>query len=248
MTTGSHCSKGCGNVAARRGGTCRGCGIEEIANPLWRSVRRAVHNTFSPDLPATDASGIVWFKGGSAGPDGMYLRCNDAATDVEASALDRGASGAEAPVPALPPVRMPAGRPEPAISYDGGPAIKRASPQTPGWWTSASPEQKQAWKRMDTDLAGQLRYDRPYTHGPHVGTCPGTEGSGRGHGLTASTVHWGDCCQTWDEAREQAVADGMAVPSEADRAVVTADVARWEAAQAARAAARGAEHDREAAS
>jgi hypothetical protein len=231
MTTGTDCSKGCGNLASRRGGTCTGCGIEEIANPLWRSIRRTVHNALSPDLPGTDANGIVWHSGSQAGPETLFVRCNDAPTDAAASALDRV---------------------EVAQSAGSGsaPLIKQASPQAPGWWTEATPEQKQAWKRMDAELARQPGYDRPYTHGPHVGTCPGTAGSGRGRGLTASTVHAG-CCSRWDEAREAAIAGGLAEPSDEDRAVTAADVARWEAAQELRARTAGlaaAAGDREAAS
>jgi hypothetical protein len=227
MTTGTDCSKGCGNIAGRRGGTCTGCGIEEIANPLWRSIRRSVHNALNPDLPGTDASGIAWHSGSQAEPETLFVRCNDAPTDAAASALDRGEVARSA----------------------GALVIKQANPQTPGWWTTATPEQRQAWKRMDTELARQLGYDRPYTHGPHVGTCPGAAGSGRGLGLTASTVHAG-CCSRWAEAREAAIASGLAEPNAEDRAVTAADVARWEAAQERRARTAGlaeATGDREAA-
>jgi hypothetical protein len=228
MTSGTDCSKGCGNLAAHQGGTCTSCGIEEIANPLWRSIRRSVHNTFNPDLPGTDANGIAWHSGSQAGPETLFVRCNDAPTDAAASALDRGEVAKSA----------------------GAPLIKQASPQAPGWWTAATPEQKQAWKRMVTDLARQLGYDRPYTHGHHVGTCPGVAGSGRGRGLTASTVHAG-CCSRWDEAREAAIGRGLAEPNDEDRAVTAADVARWEATQELRARTAGlaaAASDREAAS
>lgn len=250
MTTGVCCgTRGCGGIVPKRGDKCTNCGIEGIRNPLWRSIRRAVHNTLNPDLPATDHSGIVWHK--AASTDALMVRCNDAPTGAEASALDRQAAGASVSPPpgwirtepaetapgwlrvtpttdgALGPTT--GGRPESDTGY-GGPAVKPSGDQSPGWWLRAPAVQKEAWRRMDEALAGQLGYDRPYAHGPNVGTCPGTPGSQRGHGLTMRTVHGGACCERWDEAREAAVSAGIADPTETDRQQVAEQQARYKIA------------------
>ena len=106
------------------------------------------------------------------------------------------------------------------------PSIKLPGGNTPQWWQDAAPEQKEAWRRMDTALAAELGLERPYAHGPHLGTCPGA--GSYGHGLTMRTTHGGTCCERWDTARKAAIASGLAVPTDADRAEVARQDAQWE--------------------
>jgi hypothetical protein len=106
------------------------------------------------------------------------------------------------------------------------PSIKLPGGDTPAWWRDAAPEQKQAWRRMDQALAAELGLERPYVPGPHVGSCPGT--GSYGHGLTARSVHCGNCCDRWDAARARAIQQGQAIPTDADRADVAEHDARWQ--------------------
>jgi hypothetical protein len=100
-----------------------------------------------------------------------------------------------------------------------GPSVKQQpGGETPQWWREATPERREAWLRLDRELAEQLGTARPYAHGPWVGTCPGSES---GHGLTASPAYAGGCCSRWGKARTAAIYEGRAEITEIDRLMAT---------------------------
>lgn len=101
----------------------------------------------------------------------------------------------------------------------GGPSVKQPGGPTPEWWRVAAPDQREAWLRLDRELAEELGTARPYVNGPWVGTCPGSEGPR--HGLSASSTHAGGCCSQWGHARTEAIEAGRAEVTEIDRLMAT---------------------------
>lgn len=214
MTTGVGCAtRGCGGVAPQQGAKCTNCNIDAIRNPAWRAVRHAVHRAVSGKDLTSDASGIVVWHSAGAEDGVLALVCNDAAAD--ASSAEPGETAPGAP-----------GDSELASASHTYPAVTLPGGDTPQWWQEAAPEQKEAWGRLDTELAAELNLERPYTRGPNVGSCPGS--GSYGHGLTMRSTHFG-CCDRWDATREQALADGRGVPTDADRQAVNEREARWKA-------------------
>jgi hypothetical protein len=88
------------------------------------------------------------------------------------------------------------------------PSIERSSWDDNGWreiLRSETGAQREARERMEKQLAEDLGLARPWTAGPSLTKCPGS--APYGHGMSYTVCHSGRCCEAWEAARSERLAE-----------------------------------------